>query len=88
MKSDDLSAMVSRFRPALWPFIWAHALAGFVAAHGKETLGLDADSWLQGLVAGGHWAVLLGGSAAALASVFNEECGLRLRSGQGVRSAE
>jgi hypothetical protein len=65
--------MVSRFRPVLWPFIWAHALAGFVAAHGKEALGLDADSWLQGLVAGGHWAVLLGGSAAALASVFGEE---------------
>ena len=77
MKSDELSAMVSRFRPALWPFIWAHALAGFVAAHGKEALGLDADSWLQGLVAGGHWAVLLGGSAAALTAVFNEECGVR-----------
>ena len=67
--------MVSRFRPALWPFIWAHALAGFIAAHGKEALGLDADSWLQGLVAGGHWAVLLGGSAAALTAVFNEACG-------------
>ncbi len=75
MKSADISAMVSRFRPALWPFIWAHALAGFIAAHGKEALGLDADSWLQGLVAGGHWAVLLGGSAAALTAVFNEECG-------------
>jgi len=70
VKSGDISAMVSRFRPALWPFIWAHALAGFIAAHGKEVLGLDADSWLQGLVAGGHWAVLLGGSAAALTSVF------------------
>ena len=77
MKSADVSAMVSRFRPALWPFIWAHALAGFVAAHGKEALGLDADSWLQGIVAGGHWAVLLGGSAAALTAVFNEECGVR-----------
>lgn len=76
MKSADISAMVSRFRPALWPFIWAHALAGFIAAHGKEALGLDADSWLQGLVAGGHWAVLLGGSAAALTAAFNEECGM------------
>lgn len=77
MKSADISAMVSRFRPALWPFIWAHALAGFVAAHGKEALGLDADSWLQGLVAGGHWAVLLGGSAAALAAAFNTEDGMQ-----------
>ena len=76
MKSADISAMVSRFRPALWPFIWAHAFAGFIAAHGKEALGLDADSWLQGLVAGGHWAVLLGGSAAALTAVFNDNCGI------------
>ena len=76
MKSGDISAMVSRFRPVLWPFIWAHALAGFIAAHGKEALGLDADSWLQGLVAGGHWAVLLGGSAAALTAAFNEEIGV------------
>lgn len=78
MKSGDISAIVGRFRPALWPFIWAHALAGFIAAHGKEALGLDADSWLQGLVAGGHWAVLLGGSAAALTAVFNDDCGMRI----------
>ncbi len=77
MKSGDIPAMVSRFRPALWPFIWAHALAGFIAAHGKESLGLDADSWLQGIVAGGHWAVLLGGSAAAITAVFNDNCGMR-----------
>ena len=71
MKSGDVSAMVSLFRPMLWPFIWAHAFAGFVAAHGRAALGLDADSWLQGLVAGGHWAALLGGSAAALVAFFN-----------------
>jgi hypothetical protein len=77
VKSGDISAIVSRFRPTLWPFIWAHALAGFIAAHGKEALGLDADSWLQGIVAGGHWAVLLGGSAAAITAVFNDDCGLQ-----------
>jgi hypothetical protein len=76
VKSGDIPAMASLFRPALWPFIWAHALTGFIAAHGKEALGLDADSWLQGLVAGGHWAVLLGGSAAALTAVFSGQCGV------------
>ncbi|MGD1000796.1 MAG: hypothetical protein ABSA67_08870 [Candidatus Brocadiia bacterium] len=87
MKSGDISAIVGRFRPALWPFIWAHALAGFIAAHGKEALGLDAESWLQGLVAGGHWAVLLGGSAAALTAVFNGECGLQAAE-RGASNAE
>jgi len=76
VKSEDIFAIVSRFRPMLWPFIWAHAFAGFVAAHGKEALGLDADSWLQ-THRRRHWAVLLGGSAAALTAVFNEECGVR-----------
>jgi hypothetical protein len=84
MKSGDISAIVSRFRPMLWPLIWAHAFAGFIAAHGKEALRLDADSWLQGLVAGGHWAVLLGGSAAALTAVFNEQaCEGSYKSSQG-----
>jgi len=70
LKSDDLALILRRFRPGLWPFLWAHCLAGFLVAQGKAAAGLDLESWLRGLVAGAHWAVLLGGPAIALAGVF------------------
>lgn len=70
MKNDSLSSVFYHLRPGLWPFIWVHSLAGFVAAHGRDTLTLNLDAWLQGLVGGANWAVFLGGPAAVLTGYF------------------
>lgn len=70
MNRGSISAIILHFRPAVWPFVWAHCLTGFVVALGRDVNSLQFAGWLPGLVAGGAWAVFLVGPAAALTSVF------------------
>lgn len=70
MNGGGFSCTIHHLRPSVWPFVWAHCLTGFVIAVGKDVLALRPAGWLLGLVAGGTWAVFLGGPAAALTSVF------------------
>ena len=70
MTRDTFSATVCGMRPSVWPLIWIHALTGFVLAHGRGMARLYPDQWLHGLVAGGVWAVCLGGAAIGLATLY------------------
>ena len=72
MSGGRFDATVHRLRPTLWPLLWAHAFTGFlVAAHSGAGNG-SLSFWLRGLVAGGVWAVLLGGPAAGLTAAFGK----------------
>lgn len=71
MNGNRFSETVRCLRPAWWPFVWAHSFTGFLLASGKDAFDAHPSFWLQGMVAGGAWAVLLGGSAAGLTAVFN-----------------
>jgi len=59
---------IHHLRPVYWLFLWAHVLTGYFLAAG--TRGLEGANLLRGLVAGGMWAVLLGGPAIGLATLF------------------
>ena len=72
MNGGRFHATVHLLRPTHWPFLWMHAFAGFlVAALGSGGERVPA-FWLSGLVAGGVWAVLLGGPAAGLTAAFSK----------------
>jgi len=59
---------IHHLRPVYWLFLWAHSLTGYFLAAG--TRGLEGVNLLRGVVAGGMWAVLLGGPAIGLATLF------------------
>jgi len=59
---------IHHLRPAWWSFLWAHSFAGYLLATGSR--GLEGENLLRGLVAGGMWAVLLGGPAIGIAALF------------------
>ena len=66
----SLSATMHYLRPAWWLCIWVHFLLGGLLALGKSALSMPFDEGLRAVVAGGLWAVCLGGAAAAVSAVY------------------
>lgn len=58
-------------RPAYWLCLWVHFLLGSILILGKSTLDLPLANALRIIIAGGTWAICLGGAAAALSAAFN-----------------
>jgi len=78
--SDPLAITMHHLKPAWWLCIWAHFLLGSVIAAGSRILLLPPDEQFGALVAGGLWAVCLGGAGAALKTGFDpEKPGTQLR---------
>ena len=80
MSGGRFDATVHLLRPTLWPLLWAHAFTGFLIAAYSGIGNGSLSFWLRGLVAGGVWAVLLGGPAAGLTAAFGKPHGQETRS--------
>lgn len=75
MNRRAIASILHHLRPAFWPFVWLHFLLGFLMAAGEAADELPAHVWLQGIAAGGIWAICLGGAATAIDAVFRPSPG-------------
>lgn len=69
--TSHFSVTMRHLRPACWLCLWVHFLLGSILILGKSTLDLPFANALGIIVAGGTWAICLGGAAAALSAVFS-----------------
>lgn len=80
MKAGGTDAGIRLLQPMLWPFIWAHALTGFVVAVGPMVREASLPLWLQGIAGSGIWAVLFVAPAIGLMRVFDDDQSSKLTS--------